>query len=135
MRILDAGFGSGRNILYLLREGYEVCGADSDVQSVERVRSLARILVPALPASNFRLEPVEPLSFQDASADVVVSNTVLHLAAGDVQSESMLLGFRRVLKPGGLFFCRLAPPLAWKAKWSVSRDAATSRQMVRSDIW
>ena len=28
MRILDAGCGSGRNLVYLLREGYEVFGAD-----------------------------------------------------------------------------------------------------------
>src|SRR5271169_3261667 len=78
MRILDAGCGSGRNLVYLLREGYEVYAADSDAQSVEIVRSLARTLAPALPASNFRVEPVEHMSFDDACADVVVSNTVLH---------------------------------------------------------
>ena len=54
MRILDAGFGSGRNIAYFLREGYEVCGVDSDAEAVESVRSLARMFAPALPASNFR---------------------------------------------------------------------------------
>ena len=29
MRVLDAGFGGGRNLVYLLREGYEVFGAMS----------------------------------------------------------------------------------------------------------
>jgi tellurite methyltransferase len=108
MRILDAGCGSGRNLVYLLREGYEVYGADSDAQAVESVRSLARMFAPALPASNFRVEPVERMSFDDACADVVISNTVLHLARDDAQFESMLLGSWRVLRPGGLFFCRLA---------------------------
>ncbi|MGH9680753.1 MAG: class I SAM-dependent methyltransferase, partial [Candidatus Acidiferrales bacterium] len=108
MRILDAGCGSGRNLVYLLREGYEVYAADADAHSVDAVRSLARRFAPALPPSNFRVEPVEQMSFDDVCADVVISNTVLHLARDDAQFESMLRGSWRVLKPGGLFFCRLA---------------------------
>jgi hypothetical protein len=38
---------------------------------------------------------------------VVISNTVLHFARDDAHFESMLYGAWRVLKPGGLFFCRL----------------------------
>jgi 2-polyprenyl-3-methyl-5-hydroxy-6-metoxy-1,4-benzoquinol methylase len=116
MRILDAGCGSGRNIVYFLREGYEVYAADSDPESVESVRSLARMCAPALPASNFRVETVEHMSFDDACADVVISNTVLHLANDDAQFESMLLGSWRVLKPGGLFFCRLGSTIGMESQ-------------------
>lgn len=117
MRVLDAGCGSGRNLIYLLREGYEVYGADSDAQAVDIVRSLARMFAPALPASNFRVEPVEHMSFDDACADVVVSNTVLHLARDDVHFESMLQGSWRVLKPGGLLFCRLASTIGMESQF------------------
>jgi tellurite methyltransferase len=117
MRILDAGCGSGRNLVYLLREGYEVYAADADAQSVESVRSLARALAPALPASNFRVEAVENMSFDDACVDVVLSNTVLHFAGDDQQFESMLLGSWRVLKPGGLFFCRLASLIGMESRF------------------
>jgi SAM-dependent methyltransferase len=117
MRILDAGCGSGRNIVYFLREGYEVYGADSDATSVESVRALARVLAPALAASNFRVEPVEHMSFEDACADVAISNTVLHIASDDAQFESMLLGSWRVLKPGGLFFCRLASLIGMESQF------------------
>ncbi|HLK64775.1 MAG TPA: class I SAM-dependent methyltransferase [Bryobacteraceae bacterium] len=108
MRILDAGCGSGRNLVYLLRQGYEIYAVDSDAQSVDYVRSLARILAPALPDSNFRVEAVEAMSFDDSCADVVVSSAILHFARDDGHFESMLHGSWRVLKPGGLFFCRLA---------------------------
>src|SRR5690242_846080 len=77
MRIVDAGCGSGRNIVYFLREGYEVHAVDPDAQAVESVRTLARTLAPALPESNFSVEAVENLSFEDACADVVICNTVL----------------------------------------------------------
>lgn len=107
MRILDAGCGGGRNIVYFLREQYEVFGVDRDAESVEEVRALAARLAPGLPASNFRVEDVDRMSFADAWADVVLSNTVLHFARDDAHFEAMLLECWRVLRPGGLFFCRL----------------------------
>lgn len=108
MRILDAGCGSGRNLVYFLREGFEVHGADADHQAVESTRLLAHRLAPGVPASNFRVEEVENLSFPDGFADVVLSSAVLHFARGEAHFEAMLAGCWRVLRPGGLFFCRLA---------------------------
>jgi tellurite methyltransferase len=108
MRIFDAGCGSGRNLVYLLREGYEVFGVDANPRAVEATRKLAASLAPALPADNFRIEPVETSSVPDGFAGVVISSAVLHFARDDDQFLSMLRGSWRVLKPGGLFFCRLA---------------------------
>jgi SAM-dependent methyltransferase len=111
MRVLDAGCGGGRNLVYLLREGYEVFAADADAGAVEHVREMAGRLRPewagALPAGNFRVEPVEAMSFEDASMDVAICNTVLHFARDDAHFEQMLMGVWRKLKPGGLFFARL----------------------------
>jgi tellurite methyltransferase len=108
MRIFDAGCGSGRNLVYFLREGYEVFGADPDPQAVSRTRYLSASLAPGLPANNFRVEPIEAMSFPDAFADVVVSSAVLHFARDEDHFSSMLHGTWRVLKSRGLFFCRLA---------------------------
>ncbi len=116
MKVLDAGCGSGRNLVYFLREGYEVYAADADARQLEGVRSMARKLAPSLPASNFRAEAVERMSFDDACADAVVSSAVLHFARDDAHFESMLLGSFRVLKPGGLFFCRLASSIGMKGQ-------------------
>jgi ubiquinone/menaquinone biosynthesis C-methylase UbiE len=57
------------------------------------------------------------MSFDDACADVVVSNTVLHLAADDAQFEAMLQGSWRVLKPGGIFFCRVASTIGMESQF------------------
>jgi 2-polyprenyl-3-methyl-5-hydroxy-6-metoxy-1,4-benzoquinol methylase len=107
MRILDAGCGTGRNLVYLLREGYEVFAADADATALKGVREMARHLVPSLPDSNFRVETVESMTFDEACADVVICNTVLHFAKDDAHFGAMLQGTWRVLKPGGLYFCRL----------------------------
>ena len=108
MCIFDAGCGNGRNLVYLLREGYDVFGVDADPQAVAATRALAASLAPGLPPDNFRAEPVEDTSFPDGFADVVISSAVLHFARDDAHFDSMLHGTWRVLKPGGLFFCRLA---------------------------
>jgi SAM-dependent methyltransferase len=97
MRIFDAGCGGGRNLVYFLREGYDVHAIDSDPRAAA-----------ALPAGRFRAEPIESHSFPDAFADVVISSAVLHFAQDEAQFDAMLRGSWRVLRPGGLFFCRLA---------------------------
>jgi tellurite methyltransferase len=108
MRILDAGCGFGRNLVYFLREGYEPFGVDQERASVADVRRLAAGLAPHVPPDNFRVEDIASMSFPEAFADVVISSAVLHFARSDDHFQGMLRGTWRVLKPGGLLFCRLA---------------------------
>ena len=108
MRVLDAGCGGGRNLVYLLRSGYEVFAMDADPLAVQHVRQLAARLAPDLPPDNFRAESIEQTTFPEACADLVLSSAVLHFARDDAQFMAMLRGTWRLLRPGGLFFCRLA---------------------------
>ena len=108
MRVLDAGCGGGRNIQYLLREGYEVFGVDASAEAVVEVKKMAAELAPGLPAENFQMACVEAMPFADESMDVVVCHSVLHFALDEAQLEAMVRGLWRVLRPGGMLFCRLA---------------------------
>jgi tellurite methyltransferase len=108
MTVLDAGCGGGRNLVFLLRQGYEVYALDPNPEAIRAVRSLAEQLAPQLPAASFRAEAVESSSFPDHAADVVLSSAVLHFARDEAQFRAMLLGSWRLVKPHGLFFCRLA---------------------------
>ena len=107
MRIVDAGCGYGRNLVYLLREGCEVFGVDADRDAVDHVRALAAELAPRLPTSNFSVSEVESMPFADGFADVVVCNSVLHFARDEEHFLAMVTELWRVLRPGGLFFARL----------------------------
>lgn len=127
MRVLDAGCGYGRNLVYLLREGYAVYGVDADAEAIEETRALARALAPKLPAENFRVEPIERMRFPDGFADAVLSSAVLHFAADEEQFDLMLRSMWRVLKPGGVFFCRLASTIG------MAHRHVTGRRFVSPD--
>jgi len=108
MRIFDAGCGGGRNLIYLLRAGFDVRGIDEDPAAVAQTRALVRELAPNLPETSFHVASLEMPGVPDASADVVIVSAVLHFARDRKQFEAMLHGAWRVLAPGGLFFARLA---------------------------
>jgi SAM-dependent methyltransferase len=107
MRVLDAGCGYGRNLVHLLREGCEVFALDADAEGVEHVRKLSASLETGLPAENFQVGAIERMPFPDGFADVVLCNSVLHFARDDRHFRAMLAELWRVLKPGGMLFCRL----------------------------
>ena len=123
MSIFDAGCGGGRNLVYFARQGYAVSGVDPDLQAIAAVRQIA-------PAGDFRTETVEHNSFAEQSADVVLSSAVLHFARDDGHFRAMLAGSWRVLKPGGLFFCRLASSIGLPA---TQRTQIAGRRFLLAD--
>jgi SAM-dependent methyltransferase len=107
MRVLDAGCGYGRNLVHLLREGCEVFALDADPAGVEHVRKLAASLETGLPEGNFQLGLIERMPFPNGFADVVICNSVLHFARDEEHFRAILSELWRVLRPGGMLFCRL----------------------------
>ena len=108
MRVLDAGSGAGRNLVYLVRAGFDVWGVDESANAIARVRGLVANLTPRPGPEHFRVETVEAMSFDDDSMDVVVSSAVLHFAHDEEHWWAMVREMWRVLKPGGMLFARLA---------------------------
>jgi ubiquinone/menaquinone biosynthesis C-methylase UbiE len=81
------------------------------------VRRLASELAPRLPSEHFRVERVEAMSFPDAIADVVLSSAVLHFARDEEHFWAMLHEMWRVLRPGGMLFCRLASTIGMEGRF------------------
>lgn len=107
-RVVDAGCGGGRNLVYLLQAGFDVRGFDVDRAAIDDARRLAAAVAPRMPPDNFRVGALARPPFPPASADVVISSAVLHFAQDDADFEAMLAGTWGLVAPGGLLFCRLA---------------------------
>ncbi len=114
-KVLDAGCGGGRNLVYLLQNGSEVYGIDPDADAVEAVKALSKKLSPGNPLDNFKISLVEDLPFEDAYFDLIICNTVLHFADNAAHFDRMMRSMWRVLKPGGYFFARLASDIGIEA--------------------
>ena len=114
--ILDAGCGGGRNLIYFLRQAYEVFGVDQNPQAIEQVRRLAGVLAPNLSPENFQISSVEKMPFPNEHFGAVVSSAVLHFASDEQHFYRMLEEMWRVLKNGGLFFARLASTIGIEDK-------------------
>ncbi|MFA4868914.1 MAG: class I SAM-dependent methyltransferase [Pedobacter sp.] len=106
--ILDAGCGTGRNLLYLLKCGASVFGVDQNPEAIAQLRTLGSSFPQIDTEENFKVASVEQLPFESETFDLVISSAVLHFAENLSHFEAMLNSMWDVLKPGGYFFCRLA---------------------------
>jgi len=108
MTVLDAGCGAGRNLVFLMRAGFDAWGVDENPEMIARVRRIAASIAPRLESDRFRVEPVEAMSLEAGAMDVVISSAVLHFARDERHWNAMVHEMWRVLAPGGILFARLA---------------------------
>ena len=101
-RILDAGCGGGRNLVWLVGQGARPYAVDRDPERI------AGLLDSGFDTDRASVAELDHLPFDEASFDVVLCNAVLHFARDPGHFEAMVRELGRVLAPGGLFFARLA---------------------------
>jgi len=100
--VLDIGCGTGDLTIQIRRRAGtsgRIVGIDAAPEMVARARkkALQRDLT-----IEFRVEPVEALTFADQTFDVVVCSLVFHHLPDTLKRQG-LAEIRRVLKPGGRF--------------------------------
>ncbi|MBD2872338.1 class I SAM-dependent methyltransferase [Paenibacillus arenilitoris] len=95
--LLEIGAGTGRDSLYFAENGLSVVATDFSVEMV------ARCLAKGLDARSMDFYALEfpPSSFEA----VYALNCLLHVPKADL--TVVFEGIRKVLRPGGLFFCGL----------------------------
>jgi len=115
-KILDAGCGEGRNLIYFIRNGYQVYGIDKNEDSIQMLKHIVGSVNNSYPADRFIVGNVEKLPYQSHEFDTIISSAVLHFAENKEVFTRMMSELVRVLKPNGILFARMASDVGMKDK-------------------
>ncbi len=105
-KILDAGCGEGRNLIYFLQNDYEVCAVDHDPAAIKLVGMHARSLGISFGENQFITSDLRSLPFSDNSFDAVISINVLQ-HVNEETYDGIISGMVRVLASGGILFIKM----------------------------
>ena len=96
-RILDLGCGAGRHVVYLAREGFDVCGTDVSPRGLEYTR--AWLDKEGLQA-DLQLSDMTVIPYPDGYFDAIISTYVIHHNTLD-SIRRCVAEMHRTLAPGG----------------------------------
>ena len=101
-KLLDAGCGAGRNLLWFVESGLQVHGIDSDKYQIDYCREI----FPSY-ADNFSTAMLDEIPYDNDYFDHIICSAVLHFAQNKEHFLQMFNELIRVLKPGGSLFIRM----------------------------
>ena len=125
-RILDAGCGEGRNMVYFIRNGYPVYGIDRDPESVVMARLMASSINRSYTIENIIQSSIEENPFPEGFFDLVICINVLHHARNTDHFNHMIGAMARILKKEGMMYLvmesRIRPEWQEKAYEADGKD-------------
>lgn len=101
-KVLELGFGDGRNLLHFLQAGYEVHGVDLDPSSIALMKAFAKNLKQGCP-ENFIKTSATDLPYDDAFFDTVICCRLFHFLS-DQDKKIAWHQIHRVLRPNGICY-------------------------------
>lgn len=116
MKVLDAGCGEGRNLMYFLNSGYDVYGMDIDTTAVNALKFIAGSLRPDLDRDHFQQGDIETLPYSDHTFDLIIASAVLHFASNERHFLKMFGELIRCLKIGAMLFVRMTSDIGIEEK-------------------
>ncbi|MFK8045880.1 MAG: class I SAM-dependent methyltransferase [Crocinitomicaceae bacterium] len=106
MTILDAGCGTGRNIVVLKKMGFDITGFDSNNETIEELKHNHPSLVKDISCNS-----IEDFAMNNLY-DYIIVNAVFHFAESHQHFENMFNKLSKILKPNGQLFIRMTSNIA-----------------------
>jgi SAM-dependent methyltransferase len=118
-RVLDLGFGDGRNTAFLIEQGYQVCG----IEITERIVELTKNRLNKLGLScDLKVGRNSQIPYVDKFFDVVLACHASYYCDEDDSFQDNLSEISRVLKPGGYFITSLIDEHSYLFKDAIQLD-------------
>lgn len=102
VKVLEVGCGTGANLWYLAKEGFDVTGIDGSSVGIDRAGK--RLKKESLEA-DLKVGDIVNLPFEDNSFDCVIDNECIY-SNNYEDSKKIIDEIHRVLKPKGKFFSK-----------------------------
>lgn len=93
-KILDVGFGSGRDMIYFKSLGYEVVGIDTSLEFVKNMKGKE---------FDVKLESACEINYQDEYDGIWACASLLHIKRE--QLEEVIIRCMKALKENGVLYC------------------------------
>lgn len=93
-KILDVGFGSGRDMIYFKSLGYEVVGIDTSLEFVKNMKGKE---------FDVKLESAYEINYQDEYDGIWACASLLHIKRE--QLEEVIIRCMKALKENGVLYC------------------------------
>ena len=119
-KILDAGCGEGRNMIYFLNNQFDVFGIDKNESALNMLRFLTRSIDPSYDQTRISIGNIDKLPYEDWFFDHIICSAVLHFAQNESHFEAMIRELVRVLKPEGSIFIRMASNIGLENKVKIN---------------
>lgn len=106
-KVLDYGFGSGNNSVFLMKKGYDVYGTEVAESSITMLKeNLKNWNLSNKIEEKFLVFPPDNISlpFADNYFDFILSNQVISYLPSEEHIKKVCGELKRVLKPGGVVF-------------------------------
>ena len=107
MRLLDAGYGHGRNAQYFIENNFDIWGIDLKLEAKFVIDQQIDLWNPNYDKAKFSVGDLIKMPFPDNHFDFVLSSAVLHFAESRAHFIQLFEETIRVLKPGGIFWFRM----------------------------
>lgn len=106
-KVLDAGCGEGRNLIYFLNNGFDLRGVDQNPDAIKMLQFVVGSSYPYCPKDHFEVGELSHLAYQNNEFDYIICSAVLHFAKSTAHFWLMFKELDRVLTKGGTLFIRM----------------------------
>ncbi len=114
-QILDAGCGGGRNIYWLLKNGFKVSAFDPEPEKIQAIKEQFSQL-------KFQKGAIEDLPFGSTTFDFIICNAVLHFAKDHTHFHQMFEALVKSLAKHGILFIRMTSNIGLENKIEIEEN-------------